>query len=418
MVWQKDLRRASFRGIRFNLSTSDADFGVRSVQHEFPSSNTPYEEILGKKQQGFSIEGYVVGFDYNRQRDRVISACEDTTPGELIHPYFGTKKVVCRSVRVRETPSRGGVAEFSFVFVEAGELRFPVVAKDPLGSIENAADALSDFGLFDFLDKFGVASLPAFVEEEAVARVESYSDFMDRQLQGLTNLSDDFNDLAFAITDLRNSAIDLVRTPNVLYLRLKNSVELLARASTSLTDVWKEMKKSFTFGNDDIIYTRQTPTTPSRIQVKKNAVAFANAIQRESIKEGSKILVQLGQTSVQDAIDLRRPIMQAIDFQMQLDGLNPNIEGEDDALEVVDDNVYDQLKKIATQIIAAVPAPGVKLPNVVNFDNPITRNSLALSYELYGSVLRETDILDRNHVRHPGFIRGGQTLEVLSDVGG
>lgn len=417
MAWERDLRRASFRGLRFFVSTSDADFGLRSIQHEFPGSNIPYEEILGTKQRVFNVEGYVLGFDYNRQRDKLLGACEDPTPGTLVHPYYGEQNVVCRSVRFRETPTRGGIAEFSMVFVEAGELRYPTVARDLSKQTGDAADGLGDFGLFDFLDKFNVAGFTQFVEENAVQRVKDYADFVDRQTRGITNLTDDINDLAFTISDLRDNAIDLVRTPEVLYRRLRNSIELLVSSTESLTDVFKELKKTLRFGNDDLTLTRSMPPTKNRIQERQNAIALNNAIKREGIKETAKLITQLTPVSIDDAIEIRRPILEAMDEQMQLDGIDPLIPGVDESEQVVSDDIYDSLRTLQSRVISAMPPPGQKLPDVVDYPNPITRNSLALSYELYGDVSKEQDIIDRNRVQHPGFIFGGQDLEVLSDVG-
>ena len=197
---------------------------------------------------------------------------------------------------------------------------------------------------------------------------------------------------------------------------MKNSIELLVRSSLSLTDVYTQLKRTMRFGSNDITITRSTVPTKNRIQDKRNAIAFYNAIQREGIKEAAKLVPSIPPVSVQDAIDLRRPILDAIDAQMQIDGIDPNIEGLDDSEEIIDDTVFDNLRVIQSRLIESVPPEDQTLPNVVTFDNPTTRNSLALAHELYASVDREQDIIDRNNVRHPGFVPGGVALEVLTDV--
>ena len=37
-----------------------------------------------------------------------------------------------------------------------------------------------------------------------------------------------------------------------------------------------------------------------------------------------------------------------------------------------------------------------------------------VAFQLYGDVTREVDLVDRNKVRAPAFVLGGQSLEVLA----
>jgi len=41
--------------------------------------------------------------------------------------------------------------------------------------------------------------------------------------------------------------------------------------------------------------------------------------------------------------------------------------------------------------------------------------AIVLAYRLYGDAERADEIVARNRVRHPGFVPGGQPLEVLSN---
>jgi prophage DNA circulation protein len=45
-----------------------------------------------------------------------------------------------------------------------------------------------------------------------------------------------------------------------------------------------------------------------------------------------------------------------------------------------------------------------------------TQPALVLAYSLYEDASRDADIIARNNVRHPGFVPGGRTLEVLADA--
>jgi prophage DNA circulation protein len=60
----------------------------------------------------------------------------------------------------------------------------------------------------------------------------------------------------------------------------------------------------------------------------------------------------------------------------------------------------------------AVPGDAV-LARLVTVERPVAVPSLLLSYQLYGSVEREAELVDRNRTSHPGFMSG--TLQALSD---
>jgi prophage DNA circulation protein len=76
MAKLKQARQASFRGVPFKVFTTDTTFGRRLVEHTFVKRDTPYQEDLGRKVREFTIEAFVVGSDYESQRDALITAAE------------------------------------------------------------------------------------------------------------------------------------------------------------------------------------------------------------------------------------------------------------------------------------------------------------------------------------------------------
>src|SRR5690349_9842319 len=125
MAWQDKLRKASFRGVPFQVDTSEGTFGRRGVVHEYPLRDTPFVEDLGRRARSLSVEGFVLGSDYMAARDALLAALERRGPGTLVHPYLGELVVSVQEVKLRESTAEGGLARFGITFLESGAERFP-----------------------------------------------------------------------------------------------------------------------------------------------------------------------------------------------------------------------------------------------------------------------------------------------------
>jgi len=84
--------------------------------------------------------------------------------------------------------------------------------------------------------------------------------------------------------------------------------------------------------------------------------------------------------------------------------------------ETAPDDVYDELVQVRADVSDAVPGPTQSLAHLVTETPPITVPALVLTYRLYGNLFLTEDLISRNHVRYPGFVPGGQPLQVLSHV--
>jgi prophage DNA circulation protein len=79
------------------------------------------------------------------------------------------------------------------------------------------------------------------------------------------------------------------------------------------------------------------------------------------------------------------------------------------------DLVYVALTDLRTAVVQAVPDPDQDLPRLAKFSPRQTLPSLVVAYQLYGDAGRADDIVARNDPRRPGFLTGGQSLEVLAN---
>ena len=142
MAWADRLLQGSFRGAEFGVQAHTASGGGRRAQvHEYPGRDTPFVEDLGRRAHEFRLRAFVVGDDYDRDRDRLRAACNVRGPGILIHPYLGVMSAVCLDLRIIETTRQGRMATFDLTFVEAGGSSLPLSLLNPAALVASAVSA-------------------------------------------------------------------------------------------------------------------------------------------------------------------------------------------------------------------------------------------------------------------------------------
>jgi prophage DNA circulation protein len=118
--WRDRLRPASFRGVEFKVEVGSRTGGRRLAPHEFPKRDEPYTEDMGRKGRAFGVTGYLIGSDYQSQRDRLIEALEREGASQLVHPTLGQFQVSAGIYSCAERRERGGFCEVEMQFFEAG----------------------------------------------------------------------------------------------------------------------------------------------------------------------------------------------------------------------------------------------------------------------------------------------------------
>lgn len=392
--WKDKLRPASFRGVRFLVDEVSIAGGRRGPDHEFPDRNDPYAEDTGRKQRKFSFSGYLVGPDYFPARNKLMEALEKNGSGDLIHPYYGKKKVVCRDFTVTETAGTGGFVKFEMKFVEAGAILFPKVGADRAFLVGLAGSLLGDAAAQAFTDAFSVADQAQFVVDSATDKMIALSEQMQSVTAGISGAADPLAEFAFAARNLAASASDLVLSPIALANSVADAFALLF-AIGSPDESFTAGRKFFSFGEDDPTIP---VTTATRIQQSNNGAAMNTLIQTASVIGASNAAVAMSHRSYEDAIAVRDELSAKLDEFME---------------STTDDDVYSALQKQRAEVVNAVPGDDENLARITELTLPATAPSLVLSYELYGNLDEEQDLIDRNGVRHPGFVIGGRPIEVL-----
>ena len=80
------LREASFKGAPFHVEETGGQFGRRTVLHEYPFSDLPYDEDLGRSARRFDVQAFFLD---RAAYEAFIAVCESAGAGTLIHPFAG-----------------------------------------------------------------------------------------------------------------------------------------------------------------------------------------------------------------------------------------------------------------------------------------------------------------------------------------
>lgn len=380
--------RGSLRGAEFQVRSNDLEFGRRQQAHEYPLRDVPYVDDLGLKGRRFQIEVFVAGLDYTAARDRLVAEIEKPGPGTLVHPYYGTRQVAVLEARVRESSREGGMATFTLTCMEAGELTYPATSIDTAQATQDKVVKAREASLADFVRKFKVENLPGW-------SVTQLQDEVTRELSGITGV----------VGDVAGGIAAQIRAPDSLGAAIQSAIARvadLAGAPSRALGVYSSLSSA----------GAGSPAIPQATVTRRTQAQDASALQRLTREtaaiEAAQVTAAMEFESVDDALATRAQVIENLDACME--ATDP-VTGEP-----ISDEVFDALRGLRTAVAQDLRERGAKLPRIARVTQSATLPASVVAYRLYGDASRADEIVARNKVRHPGFVPGGKSLEVLSDA--
>ncbi|MDH7971788.1 DNA circularization N-terminal domain-containing protein [Sphingomonas sp. AR_OL41] len=393
--WQK----GSFRGAKFVTEGHEETGGRRLVSHEFPQANTPVLEDLGKKAGSFSITCHIIGDAYPADADALRDALLKDGVGTLIHPWYGSMQVgVDTYSRTDSAGADGGTAVFSITFLESGLPAVPAPTADTGAIAKDAANRAGETAKAQLASKFSVPGATAFVEDAANKLISGAAIATSVQVALLGGGGPALRAIQSGLGAL--GAGDLARDVLGLGAATVNLMQAVSAIGSPLSRIG-----AFTallgFGSD---LAPIDGTTPARDLQRDNQAAYVQLVNLAASAELVRAIADSDFASYQDATAIRDSAADALD---QL-ALRQADLGDDAGAEA-----YDELRRA---MIADVTARGGSLARLQTYLSLITEPALVLAYRIYGNATGVADdaaeICARNRVGHPGFVPGGQSLQV------
>jgi len=381
----KSLRPASFRGVPFQVESTDMGVGRRTQLHEYPQRDIPYNEDLGRAARDLSFEGFVVGADYVAQANRLLDALEQPGPGTLVHPWFGTLTVSQQDKARVSFNQQLGLARFSFSFIESGELSFPQAAAATSAQSRLAAESIQTAAVSDFAKGFSVAGVQDFVTTQAKADLATlFATLGGGKVPGLALLG-----YADRAASYLQSAISLLASPSSLGWGIVGFLGLAPYVGTAYR--WQALAAALVRLSKHNAFTPPyVPAnyTPSRQQAYTNTKAV-NALARQVILAQAVGATSFASAAVHDdTVALRNVVTAALDAE----ALNAS------------DNAYTALTDARGVVWQDLTTRARDSARLSTKTPPETTPALVLAYDWYEDASRATEIVTRNQIRHPGFV--------------
>lgn len=407
MSWRDELRPGSFRNIPFVFIDGDFELGRRNVTHEYPLRDKPWIEDLGKKARHFSLTIYVLGDEYMVARDALIAAFEEEGSGELIHPRYGRLQVSVTACRQRETTAEGGYAQFNVTFGESGEKTFPNSKPDTPYQVEKAADevivkSVEEFEAGYLVDGHDVVQADALSHVRGIASdIAAINTKINVALQPLS-------DVAQALDELTEEAVELIYQPSNLASKMVSVVQTLVGGVVetgsalkgnlvgprAARDAVQQLSK-----NTMTLVSKPDVTAPMGMAAEGNRAVMRRFVARVAEAEACRAVSKTEFDSYDESAGMRQSRYTGIE-QLLTTAKTP---------------LYQALLNLRSAMINDIVERGGDLARVGKYKPSSTVPALVLAHHIYGDATQADDIIKRNKVRHPGFVPGGELLEIVSE---
>lgn len=392
------LRRASFRGVPFEVTSSNLSVGRRTQTFEYPQRDDPFTEDMGRSKRTIRITAFVVGYDYIARMKRLIAACEKPGSGRLIHPWLGSMEVTPTDLSAPVFESNR-VASVSLTFVESGKLQYPNALLDVGAKCLSAAQMLVNAEFDEFVRTFDLSGAQDFVKEA-----------VGLDLQGILNSETvqsvcDAFDLADELATLSHDVITLAESgADALFNRVLDTYGLQGFAST--VHAWTDVSHRFRSLTQSSELNSAKPqavasrTTSERIE-KANAAGQA-MIRGLSVANMVVAASEIGTSN--DRLDASTPV-QTAPYDDLIAVRNEILEAiDEESLKISSDPIYEALCESRSAVYEAITQRAENQARLVSFKPSSVLPALVLAYDYYGDASREAEIVGRNKIRHSGFV--------------
>ena len=423
MAWKDRLVDASFRGVAFKTEDESLTAGRRVETHEFVNRDKPYTEDLGKATSRPKFSAYVIGDDCYEQRDRLIEALNNPGPGTLIHPAYGEMSVcVDGEINVSASSSEGRMVRFDLRFVEAGELTYPTSGAATANTLVSSCSALDDC-ISDNFDQFGMDGMPDFVQNGVI---DSATDMLGYVSDKMAMVDSGIS----AAARLMQGDISVLLPPPSSGKGFVDQLQAMWRSGNRLSgnasDLFTMIKNfsGISLGSD--LAPRGVWKTDSRTtqNQKQQSNYVASAIRTTAISEAAYAVTTLpapvittseqsqqstGWPSVthpelnnapdeatvvdvptwDDLVDIRDTLNTAIDKELS---------------RTTDDRLFLALRRVKSDLNNDIKHRLVQTQKTVVRTPDEVTPALVLAATWFDDASRESDIVRRNAVAHPGFV--------------
>jgi len=363
---------ASFRGIGFQTTgTISTNGGRKQIKHNYPSSDKLFIEDLGKMQKSFSLTAHISEPNYFEKRDQLIKALETDGAGVLVHPFFGSIRVVPRPYTLDEDLTKLNIATFTLTFSVTNENVQPTPTTDL--KTNNLRDEVFRVSETKIQEDFQTTKSDNFTS--SVSNMNDVFNSMDNATNTIANAQDDISTFQNVLTGARDDVNTFVSNTAGFAGTFTNLFKNALTIATNPLSAFNLFKNMFGFNTGDniegigsILIERQKNSDTIKQVFDSNVLASAYWAASESAYNNDEELNEI--------IDILEEQYQAI-----IDDLDDNLT-----------NAIDDIRsrfKLFTQSLTVDRVIEVDVKN-----QPATK----LVYSYYGSLDKYDAIVELNDI--------------------
>ncbi|AZC55440.1 DNA circularization protein [Pseudomonas chlororaphis] len=421
-TWRDQLLPASFRGISFLIPLTSVPVGMKGQLHEFPQRDTPFFEQLGKQSRVHKMTAWIIGDDCFERRDKLIEALETPGGGELVHPWLGRLQVKAGECELSHDLTAGGMVVFDLTFYPDVPLKMPGAKANTQAQVVNSSDSLLTSSLSRYkaaMSMVNAARLGLLQMRSGVSGVFSV-------------IQQQFSPFVSVFTDLTGFSQSLINSPGSLsslfssYFSDFSGFNFFSSGSggssgpSSLSGAGTGAGSGY---RGALAESAQQTEAASSINAvgSTGGVDVVAASQATANLVQDAVLVQIGLiVSEMPVATQPEPIEStpSVEQQAILPVVRPEVPVADDVIELRDNLneavfeaslkadpehylLLNSFRQTVVKHLTAVAASGVRL---VDITPPETLSALVLAYRRFGDATRAPEVVQRNRIRHPGFV--------------
>jgi len=435
----EDRLTASFRGVEFLLEEADGESGRRAIPHAYPKKELGYTEDNGKVLTQERISGRVVGDDYLNQLTAILEALNKPGAGELVHPWFGIRKVQVGKVSHKLVNRIDGTATINFEVFEVGENLFPNAKSDTATQVNSEAEKTKEAVNKDFEKGFDTNTLDGMGE-----MVDAFLDDLDELTRSLPSLPDDLRQWTDRLMRAKYSIGKLLAYPGELareVMGLLEDIKGIVKDPIRSLNVYQNVQNRWEGMRAELSATGGLArnissdggiagSVPKFANPSKNAVILANADAFKNLTLNSALVAKC---SALANAEMMNKLIDEIQVVESLSGAERNaiLTGQQlknfgygiadqlvlyaaTAVESGRSAVWRQMRVLRQAVLADTRARAELLPQVSIYKTVDTVPVALVAWQQTGNTERRNSIVQRNGFANPAFILPTDTVEVIS----
>lgn len=436
----EDRLNASIRGVEFFLDDASGDFGRRAIPHAYPKREQGYTEDNGKVLQQEMINGRTVGDGYFEKLKQIIEALNAPGPCEMIHPWFGIRKVQVGKGSFKLVNKTDGLATFSFEVFEVGENLFPNAKSDTANQVKAESEKSQDAANAAFEEDFDETAT-----EGVGDMVDQFLDDLDEFTRGLPSLPSELREWTDRLMRAKDSIGNLLAYPGELAretMGLMEDVKGVVTDPIRALDVYQNVQNRWDGMRAELAVTGGLSRNIDSANGFASSVSMvSNPAKQQAILDNANAYKRLilNSSSVSKAAAMGNAnvsfeLNDQVDVVESLSGVERNtvMTGQRlkqigygiadelaalsaDAVEVGDSSVWRQLRVLRQAVLEDTRSRAELLPQLSIYKPVSTVPVSLVAWQETGNTEMRQSIVRRNGFSNPSFILPSDLVEVINE---